>query len=325
MTSYWATHPIKQYSDFESQKSIFLSFFPVVNNIDLREINAILSYHGLYRLKGYVKPFVRTNIQGKKHCTLDFSIISKTILIDEDIRSIILRYILMIDFKIAGSLSEVMSKKHGPYWYKNKSIFIADESVKANSTIRYNKIIDSINKSNCEDPHPHPGVDSYHAKYGGQSDLPSWILRECMSFGFWERVFDCLNLDERTSISTNISFRLSYDSKKKKFLSPSDFISWFRSLTVLRNACAHNAIIINKNFSHNPAALDNHIPLNLPGPNVVSRLVAMKFLLRSIDESVSDRFCNELKIAITRYNQFGINEFIIKKILNIDILKAEIF
>lgn len=81
-----------------------------------------------------------------------------------------------------------------------------------------------------------PYILHYKNKYTSENYTPIWISVEVLPLG---------------SISILYQYMLSQDKKKiaKEYnASKEDFESWLQNITLLRNFCAHNSIIWNKNF-----------------------------------------------------------------------------
>jgi abortive infection bacteriophage resistance protein len=167
------------------------------------------------------------------------------------------------------------------------------------------------------DYHPHPGVVSY-AKKHDPDHMPSWIVRECVSFGTWVKIFDSMSNEIRLIISESFSFK-KYNSKSKFSLAPNAFASWVRAISILRNVCAHNGIIVNKIFSHPPSPHES-VPAikNTPGPNILDRVKVMECFLSFISESESNKFINDIRSIIYKHESSGVDELVVKKIFGFD-------
>lgn len=85
-------------------------------------------------------------------------------------------------------------------------------------------------------------IESYKRKYLTPDLPPVWMLTELMSFAVWAKLYDNL-ADKKLKQQIAGMFKVP-DSKY--------LVSWLRSLTVLRNLCAHHHRIWNRNFTQAP-------------------------------------------------------------------------
>jgi len=320
MNSIIADKKIKGFASFLEQKKNIENLFEkeIIKEEDSKEISLALSNHGYYRLKGYIKPFLQNKL-GKYTCKENFCTIRKTIDIDLSLREYLLANILKIENHITLRISEKISKEYDPYWHMDSSLFIRDTIGESASKKNHSSILRKIkDHTTLEDgKHPHPGLVRYTQKHDPDI-IPSWIVRECISFGTWVQIFDALGNDQKIEICKLFRFKKPNSSKRFE-LTANDLISWLRSLSILRNNCAHNGLISNKIFSFHPAQhKDAGSIRNVSGPNILPRIKAMQFLLSSMQSDSSDEFIKTVNKIIYMHESTGISDNIIHKIFGFD-------
>ena len=316
MTSINQVKFIKASAPFNTQVQIIQGMFlPSVDN-DIKVINKLLSEHGLYRLKGYIKPLLK-NHNGKRFCDLDIRAIQDIIEIDISLRKYLLTTILRIENMLTLKISEKMCSSHNPYWIFKQELFTSESISKEKYTERHEEIVKKLrNDTRLEyGQHPHPGVVSY-AKKHDPDHLPSWILRECSSFGTWCNIFESMSNNEKTLVCE--IFKLKKENSKSRFtLSPKAFASWMRSLRILRNTCAHNGILINKVLTHSPSPNESVPSIGIKGgPNILERLKVIYCFLSMFSNEESLKFNQNIKDIIYKYNT--VYEKILKRLFGFD-------
>lgn len=307
---------IKKFASFKEQQKNIENLFEEksIEDEDRKEISLAISKHGYYRLKGYIKPFLQKKF-GKYICTVPFDTIKKTIDIDLALREHLLINILKIENHITLLISEKLSKENHPYWHMEGNLFTRSTISKNDSTEKHNNLLKKIKQdTTLEDgKHPHPGLVRYAQKHD-PDHIPSWIVRECISFGTWVQIFDNIRIDQKVEICKLFRFKKQNSSRRFE-LSPKDLLSWLRSLTVLRNNCAHNGLISNKIFSFHPAQhRDAGLIENKSGPNILPRIMVMQFLLSSMPSDNSHEFIEKAIKIIYMHESNGIDDSIICKI-----------
>lgn len=305
----------KTHISFVDQARNIEAMFLADVNKDIKIINSLISIHGFYRLKGYIKPFLRT-FAGKKLCYVGIDVIKNIIEIDISLRSYLLDKILKIENMITLKISEKMSLDQGPYWILKDELFTSFTLSERECAQRHEKIVLKVRKdTKIEDgQHPHPGVVSYASKHD-PDHLPSWIIREATSFGTWCQIFDAMGNDQRELICKIFNLKKE-NAKTRFFLTPNSFSSWIRSITILRNTCAHNGLIINKIFSHHPSPNESVPSIkNESGPNLLERIKVIYCFLSHLSLEESQIFIEDLKSILYKYENDNIDESIIYKVL----------
>ena len=309
---------VKAHISFDEQVKQIKDKFENWDEADDRELKSLIHTHGFYRLKGYIKPFLRQKVR-KKFCCVNILTIKNVIEIDLLLRGCLLSNILVIENMITLRISEKMCRDKGPYWYMDRNLFTSSTLSVADATKKHDEIVSKVRFDTQlkDDQHPHPGVVSY-AKKHDPDHMPSWIVRECVSFGTWVQIFDSMSNDIKLSISGSFAFK-KYNSKSRFSVTPNAFASWVRSISILRNVCAHNGIVVNKIFSHPPSPHES-VPAikNTPGPNILDRLKVMECFLSFISDDESVKFINDVKSIIYKHEASGVDGSVVKKIFGFD-------
>lgn len=92
----------------------------------------------------------------------------------------------------------------------------------------------------CEESRNEDYVRHFHEKYDGE--LPVWVATELLDFGLLVRLIQFLPKPVLNQVSRHFGVNRAYD-----------FVSWCRSLNVVRNHCAHHARLWNRVFPYPPA------------------------------------------------------------------------
>ncbi|NNM59834.1 MAG: Abi family protein [Legionellales bacterium] len=192
-----------------------------------------LKFVGYYRLFSYVKPFLQSNKTIDSSATLER--IWELYVFDRKLRLLVIDAIERIEVAFRVSISEIMSR-YSPFWYIDSTHF---NHLKWHIEFM-EKVLKIVSKRD------HHLIRHFYETYSSPDFPPSWIMVECLTFGTWSKVFD--NLKKRGD-KIAIANRL-----KMPFMT---LLSWIRSLTELRNLCAHHERIWNQFFRHTPKDVPN--------------------------------------------------------------------
>lgn len=158
---------------------------------------------------------------------------------DKKLRTIIFTAIQDIEVAIRTRIIHFFSLGHGEFWFMDASKF-------SNRTI-FQTCIDNIqnelNRSKEE------FLQEHFARYDSPSMPPVWKTLEVVSFGNLSKLY--ANMKD-----TNVKKEVAKSMGLPKY----DYMeSWLRSLTVLRNCCAHHGRVWNRRFPTMP-----QLPARLP-------------------------------------------------------------
>lgn len=192
-----------------------------------------IQFIGYYRLMGYGLTFYdKRTKQYAAGKTFDDLIEHYTF--DRELRVIAMDEIERIEIAIRSVIVDEMSRKHGPHWYLDHTRF---QQLKKEDRI-YGELIRKVEVDTGRSTELF--IHHYHATYKEPYLVPAWMAAECLSFGIWSKIYRALPRQDRLPIANVFGLR---DDEMSSFI---------RSLTVVRNACAHHARIFDRAFSFKP-------------------------------------------------------------------------
>lgn len=159
---------------------------------------------------------------------------------DRELRSVVFSAIQDIEIALRTRIIHHFSMKHGAFWFMEGSLFSDAEIFDKCFLSLQNEVSRSKEDFLLE----------HFKKYDSPSMPPVWKTLEVASFGTLSKLF-CNMAD----ISVKKSVAKSFGLPQYKYLE-----SWIRSITVLRNCCAHHARIWNRRFPLMPQ-LPKHLSL----------------------------------------------------------------
>jgi abortive infection bacteriophage resistance protein len=197
----------------------------IENEIFAQQQFSSISY---FRLACYLKPY---EINSNTHELVKGTSLEEILSLyafDRDLRSIVFSAIQDIEIALRTRIIHHFSMKHGAFWFMNASLFSDAEIFDKCFLSLQNEVSRSKEDFLLE----------HFKKYDSPSMPPVWKTLEVASFGTLSKLF-CNMAD----ISVKKSVAKSFGLPQYKYLE-----SWIRSITVLRNCCAHHARIWNRRF-----------------------------------------------------------------------------
>ncbi len=197
----------------------------IENEIFAQQQFSSISY---FRLACYWKPY---EINSNTHELVKGTSLEEILSLyafDRDLRSIVFSAIQDIEIALRTRIIHHFSMKHGAFWFMNASLFSDTEIFDKCFLSLQNEVSRSKEDFLLE----------HFKKYDSPSMPPVWKTLEVASFGTLSKLF-CNMAD----ISVKKSVAKSFGLPQYKYLE-----SWIRSITVLRNCCAHHARIWNRRF-----------------------------------------------------------------------------
>lgn len=193
-----------------------------------------LSEIGYYRFAGYTFLFYdkQKSTQYSDHRFkqgVSFDEIYAAYKMDEEIRILLLKYLLRIETRLKFSISHRLGLKHGSGFYLTyrPDIFIKQSD--------YDTFMEHLNREKKRSQTLF--IKHHRNEYGG--NLPIWVALEILSMGDVSKIYKNLKKSCRKEIEQdfcNIHYSL--------------LTSWFQGLTILRNMCAHNDRLYKSSISH---------------------------------------------------------------------------
>lgn len=216
------------------------SLMPDANPADLK---ILLRHSGYYRLKNHAEALLAINPN------LNFSRLKNSLHFDHCLRGIFLDCLEEVELFFRTTINERMvSETNDAFWYLDPVYFSDSDKHKELVT----RIWDETQRSR------EAFIRDYHSKYcvpqlqarcivPSQKMPPTWMMIEITSFGIFSQLFKILNIGYRKSIALEFGVKENWAK------------SWFHSLSVTRNICAHHSRFWNK-----PLRVTPRIPTRAP-------------------------------------------------------------
>lgn len=206
-----------------------------------------------FRLSAYTRPFYQPRMQ--EHHFLPntcFDDVLQLYIFDRELRLLLLDAIERLEVSLRAQMSNVLAEHHGPHGYLKAEIF----------DTRYNH--DWL-LAKLEQLGSARQVESFLAHYrkkynAAPKQPPIWMAVELLTFKEVSTLFSQLRL----SVDTQ-RFERHYGVKMPVLR------SWFRSLSDLRNVCAHHGRVWNREFGSRPE-IPKKQPTHWPSIPVTQKL-----------------------------------------------------
>ena len=207
-----------------------------------RHILANISY---FRLSAYTRPFYQPNLE--EHRFLDatgFEDVLNLYVFDRELRLLLLDAIERLEVALRTQLTNTLAEHHGPHGYLQPEIF----------DTRYNH---AWLLARLENASKGREVESFLSHYrktyrGAPAQPPIWMAGELLTFKEVSILLANLRKPEDTQrIERHFGWKMPV------------LRSWFRSLSDLRNICAHHGRVWNREFGSRPE-IPRKAPKNWP-------------------------------------------------------------
>lgn len=152
--------------------------------------------------------------------------------------------------------------------FKDKKLYWQNMSIVSSEIARSNDVFIKHNFENHE------------------GEIPLWAVVEVLSFGTISKIIKNLKTGAGSSFSL-LATNFQYKTKKGNLVNPSQkmLTSWIKSVSILRNMCAHNSRIYNRTILTSPEILDADKITPQPMHNGLYQvLLAMKYLKSNNNE-----------------------------------------
>lgn len=196
---------------------------------DEKQAEIILSEINYYRFTGYGLQFRLANSNSDFRDGTSFDDILSIYYFDEELRSILLKYLLKIELFYRTQISYSFSKRkcltepHDQHY--NELNYYKKDTIK--------KIKESVQR---EIHYHEDSLVVRHHKNSYENKMPLWVIVELMSFSNLSKYYNCMYEGEQRSISSSVNINLKY------------LANWLHCATVIRNMCAHGNRLYNNSF-----------------------------------------------------------------------------
>ncbi len=213
---------------------------------------------------------------------------------DRELRSIIFTAIQDIEVALRTRIIHFFSMTHGAFWFMDASKF--------NNCDIFQACLDNIRVELSRSKEEF--LQEHFAKYSAPSMPPVWKTLEVVSFGNLSKLYaNMKDVEVKKQVAKSVGL------PQYTYLE-----SWMRSLTVLRNCCAHHARTWNRRYPAMPQ-LPRRLPLtwvdtqHIRPMKLYAQLCAMLYLEQSITpnsqiKSLLLRLLNAYPKNITRQMGF---------------------
>lgn len=229
----------KQPIDIPEQLTLLKQRGIIVNNeaVALRQLESI-SY---FRLANYWKVFETDDVT---HRLVPGTQLEDVILLyafDKELRSIIFSAIQDIEVALRTRIIHFFSLAHGAFWFMDADKF--------NSHSIFQTCLDSIQTE--LDRSKEEFLQEHFIKYESPSMPPVWKTLEVVSFGTLSKLYGNMK-----DVEVKKQVAKSFGLPQYRYME-----SWMRSVTVLRNCCAHHARTWNRRYPTMPQ-MPQRLPLD---------------------------------------------------------------
>lgn len=264
---------------FDKQIEILRSRNIIIN--DKERARKILSTVNYYRLTGYAL-HIKNGQSYIKGYTIEsiFGIYS----FDKRMRNILMDVLEAVEISMRTSIAYVLGHKYGPDWYIYSDNFKTGD----NNKKYHKKFLEELEREKRNNKRK-LFIEHHINNYYGI--LPIWVATKIMTFGMLSRLYANLKTEDISKIAN------SFIGVNHKVVE-----SWLRSLSILRNICAHYGRLYNRKFNLVPAIHKDLSNYKIEKNKLFANVVAIKYLLPYKDEL--DRLIIDLNEAIQKWARF---------------------
>lgn len=224
----------------------------------LRALHA-LEYIGYYRLLVYMRPLQNPSPMKTFLPGTTFDDILGLYNFDRELRLLCLDAIERIEVALRAAIVSQVAVPHGPHFFLEPQHFERLSS--------FVEFFQTAGKTKH-----YPAVQHYRTHYSTPEVAPIWALAEAVTYGALSRLYSGLQLQHRKSVAS----RFGFDEVI--------LLSWFRTLTTLRNQCAHHNRLWNATMLVDRPKVANRYKSELdPNDRFYARAVVLGALLEMIE------------------------------------------
>lgn len=239
-----------------------------------------------YHLAVYMKPFQNHDDSFKDN--INFEDIINLYVFDKKLRFLLLDMLERIEVSLKNTLIYEISKKtDNIFWYTDIKNF---EVISEDQKTLFDDFLEKT-KNSKEDY-----IQHYYQKYSQPEYPPSWMFFESLSFGQSCKLLGILKTKNQNAVAG------------KYKLPPTSNLKWLRSLSFLRNVCAHHSRLWNRQFTYNisgaKTSYQNHLQ-NINNKSLFAYLIILNIYLQQFNPTSTwkdrlEKLIIEHKINITK-------------------------
>lgn len=244
----------------------------------------VLGHVSYFRLAGYWRPFEQDKERHIFKPNSHFTTVVSLYRFDAELRMLIFSAIQRIEIAVRTKMIQHIAPKHGAFWFMEPSLADSADI----HTFCLNSLKRELARSSDE------FIQEHFRKYDEPAFPPVWKTLEVASMGTLSKLYNNLN-------DYKIRKRIAHDFNLPEHQCMG---SWLRSLTVVRNACAHHARLWNAHMPITPqtsAKLRGAWIANRQFPNdrLYPQLCCIAYWLGSID--TDNQFTACIKSLLAKY------------------------
>jgi len=246
------------------------------------EARQFLRFVSYYRLSAYTYYYEEKNADKTRshrfYAGKSFKDITDLYVFDSKLRRLFWEAIERVEIAFRTSLTYHLSLKHGAHWYTDKGLFLPSTSF---PYFNHDDFIDNLKFESGFGKHEKHNkrlggevfINHYYTNYHTPELPPCWMATEIIPLGRLSRLYSSLaKLADQKLVARDFG------------LDRSLFTSWMRSLSYMRNLCAHYCRIWNRTFNVNQPAEPKNLRIVLnPQDRVYSFVVICAILLKRIN------------------------------------------
>ena len=253
------------------------------------EAEIALTTVGYYRLKGY--SFHRIDRTTQKYIAgTNFSDLLMLYHFDSELSHLVFSYLSQIEIAFRSRLVNALQTTqdalilHDPSIFKDKHLYWKNQCTIASEISRSKDVFIKHNFTN------HEGA------------VPLWASVEVMSFGTISKIMKNMKTRNNSAFAALIQ-HYKFKNANSNEINPSQdmFSSWVQSVSVMRNICAHNGRIYNRDISTRPQLISSDVIVPQPPHNGLYQIMLSMKYLRPTKESWADFVC-KFKQLLSRYD-----------------------
>lgn len=239
-----------------------------------------ISYFRL--IKAYDRDFKSKN--GSYCSNTYFDDILDLYFFDSNLKQLIFPLIEIVEINLRCRIVNYFSIKYGSFGYEDCANFY-------NSKF-HSDFIDAIEKKKKDSKAPF--VKNFINTYD-PAKVPFYALVELFDFGMLSMFLNNMKYSDRNEIA--LTYQLNYGSKKGEFLS-----SWIRSISYVRNICAHHGRLYDFDLQFQPKLLDEDSRKKIQNNKIFCILVCIKRLLPK-NKSHWIEFIDRISALLKKYSK----------------------
>jgi abortive infection bacteriophage resistance protein len=186
-----------------------------------------LTHISYYRLSAYFVPF---KTRERFNAGANFDQIAGLYVFDRKLRLILLDGIERIEVFLRTELTYLISRGYGPFGHTDPTNF--------DPGFKHVSFMEELRASEFDSSESF--VMHFRGKYSVEPHLPIWMASELLSFGCISRLYQACHPDIKKRVAAKLGV---HDSL---------LISWFRTLSYVRNVCAHHSRLWNRRLALKP-------------------------------------------------------------------------